>query len=370
MAPRPKRTLAHPLSGADPSTLIRALTANGGVDRASLLRLAGIVGSVAGRLPFSALERVYADLAVPKRLDQPPVFIVGHWRSGTTHLYNIMAKGEFAYVPPIATGLPWDLLLIGGLFRPLLEKALPKGRAIDNVAVTPDSPQEDEIALASMTTLSFYHALYFPSRFEEHLNAGLFFEGVEDERVAAWERRVRHLYAKLVLAQNGRRLLIKNPVYTGRVAQLSRMFPGAKFINMVRDPYDIFVSMRNFYARLLPELALQDHAHVDIDRAVLTVFPELMRRLRADAAALPGGDFVELRYEELDADPLDTVRRAHAALDLQGFETSIDDFRRYLDGIRSYRKNDFRMPPEVIELVNSHWAEEIEALGYEVRTPA
>ncbi|WP_417515576.1 sulfotransferase family protein [Minwuia sp.] len=359
--------MKHPLSGADPATFLKALLGNRGVAKGQALRTAAIAGAVLGRTPFTLAERLYCAARLPVDLEQPPIFIVGHWRSGTTHLYNIMAKGDFAYVPPVATGLPWDLLLIGGLFRPLLEKALPKSRAIDNVPVTPDAPQEDEIAIANMTVQSFYHALYFPERFERHLRAGLFFEGVDQAGVAEWERQVRHLYAKLVHDQGGRRLLIKNPVYTGRVAQLARMFPGARFVNMVRDPYDIFVSMRNFYVKLLPELALQGYAHVDVDEAVLSVFPELMQRLRQDAVELPAGHFVELRYEELDTDPLATVQRAYDALGLQGFETSVESFRTYLGGIKSYRKNDFAMPAEVIEKVNARWADEIEALGYPVR---
>lgn len=361
--------MKHPLSGADPATYFGALIGNGGVSKGHRLKALAIAGAVAGRVPFSLVERAWMAARVPKDLPEPPVFITGHWRSGTTHLYNIMSKGEFAYVPPVATGLPWDLLLIGGLFRPLLEKALPDSRAIDNVPVTPDAPQEDEIALANMTRQSFYHALYFPERFETHFRAGLFFEGVDAADVAEWERQVRHLYAKLVHAQGARQLLIKNPVYTGRVAHLARMFPGAKFINMVRDPYDIFVSMRNFYVKLLPELALQDYSHVDIDEAVLSIFPELMQRFRDDAEGLAEGQMVELRYEDLDADPLGAVRRAYEGVGLKGFETSIDAFRTYLDGIRSYRKNDFALPAEVIEKVNARWANEIEALDYEVRQP-
>lgn len=361
--------MKHPLSGADPATYFGALVANGGASRGQALRALAIGGAVVGRMPFSLVERIWMAVRVPKDLPESPIFITGHWRSGTTHLYNIMAKGNFAYVPPVATGLPWDLLLIGGLFRPLLEKALPDSRAIDNVPVTPDAPQEDEIALANMTRQSFYHALYFPERFEEHLRAGLFFEGVDESSSREWERQVRHLYAKLVHAQDGKRLLIKNPVYTGRVAQLAGMFPGASFINMVRDPYDIFVSMRNFYTKLLPELALQGYSGVDIDEAVLSVFPELMQRMRTDAAGLAEGHFVELRYEELDADPVGTVRRAYEGLGLKGFETSSDAFQAYLDGIRTYRKNDFAMPAEVIEKVNARWTDEIEGLGYQVRQP-
>jgi len=54
--------------------------------------------------------------------------------------------------------------------------ALPSDRHVDNVAVTPDSPQEDSIALASMIPLSYYHGLYFPQRFSIISIEGFFFK--------------------------------------------------------------------------------------------------------------------------------------------------------------------------------------------------
>ena len=49
------------------------------------------------------------------------------------------------------------MLTLGRWLEPLLLKTLPSERFIDNVPVMPDSPQEDEIALANMTEPSFYH---------------------------------------------------------------------------------------------------------------------------------------------------------------------------------------------------------------------
>ena len=69
----------------------------------------------------------------------PPLFIVGHWRSGTTHLYNVLSRSPaFGYVPPIATGLPWDMLGLARLLRPLLERALPPERFVDSLPVRPE----------------------------------------------------------------------------------------------------------------------------------------------------------------------------------------------------------------------------------------
>ena len=91
----------HPLSGSDLRTLGRALAESGGVGWRSLPQAALVVAAVLARLPFSLWERG----EVRRRLDRaaepaPPIFIVGHWRSGTTHLFNIMSRGGFAYVTP------------------------------------------------------------------------------------------------------------------------------------------------------------------------------------------------------------------------------------------------------------------------------
>ena len=121
---------AHPLSGADLATLAGAFGAGGRPDRWG--RAAAVWGAALGRAPLSALERALTDRSLPRIEDMaPPVFILGHWRSGTTHLYNVMAEGGWGYVPPVATGLPWDLFGIARVLRPLLERQLPETRYID-----------------------------------------------------------------------------------------------------------------------------------------------------------------------------------------------------------------------------------------------
>ncbi|MEO0999590.1 MAG: sulfotransferase, partial [Pseudomonadota bacterium] len=242
--------MAHPLSGADLATLAAVFRAAGpGVRRGAA---AGIWASALGRWPATALERALISARLPEVGEMPPpVFILGHWRSGTTHLYNTMVQsGAWGFVPHVATGLPWDLFGLARLTRPILERQLPETRWIDNIPVTPESPQEDEIAVANMSPVSFYHALYFPAKFDAFLDRGLFFEGLGAAEVAAWEARFTYLMRKLALHQ-GKPLLIKNPVHTARVAILREMFPEAKFIHIHRNPFDVFLSMRNFYARLL-----------------------------------------------------------------------------------------------------------------------
>jgi hypothetical protein len=362
-AHRPR--LAHPLCGANLTTLVSALTAGGGVASGRRPQAAIALAACLARLPFTALERLY----VAGRLRRapplaPPIFIVGHWRSGTTHLTNLMSQAGFGYVPPLAAGLPWDLLGLARLFRPLLERALPGERFIDRIPVTPTSPQEDEIALANMTTLSYYHGLYFPRRFAAAFERGLFFDGCAAEEIVAWQRCQRSFLAKLALAQPGRRLLIKNPAYTARLAMLHEMYPGAKFIHIHRNPHEIFDSMRNFYDKLLRELALQTYAHIDIDRHILATFARMMDRHLAEAPELPEGSYVELAYEDLVADPMAALSEIYERLGLEGFEEARPRFAAYLNSVCDYRTNRYDTSAQSAALVEAHWSRFLDHWGY------
>lgn len=348
--------MAHPLCGANPATLYSVIQRAGLPEKPASAAMIAL--SVAARWPFSTAERMVMESRLPAAGEMaPPVFILGHWRSGTTHLYNIMAKsGAFGFVPPVATGLPWDLFGLAKAFNPLLERALPEHRYIDNIPVTPDSPQEDEIAVANMSDLSFYHGIYFPRAFDDLVRRGLFFDGCKPDEVEAWKKRFVYLMRKLYLHQGGKPLLIKNPVYTGRLAMLREMFPDAKFVHIHRNPYDVFVSMRNFYKKLFAEFALQGYGHVDIDETILSVYARMMTALQEDAADMPAGRYIELRYADLDAHPLESVEQVYSALSLPGFEAARPKFEAYLASVKSFEKNKFAYSDEAAAKVESRLA--------------
>lgn len=361
--------MAHPLSGADLGTLARVFAAGGRPDRWAAA--AGIWASALARAPISALEWLALRGRLPSIAEmEPPVFILGHWRSGTTHLTNLMAHGGFGFVPPIATGLPWDIFGIARALRPFLERQLPETRYIDNIPVRPDSPQEDEIAVANMSPLSFYHGIYFPAAFDRLVDRGLFFEGCGPAEIAAWEARFTYLLRKLSKDQ-GRRLLIKNPVYTGRPARLARLFPGAKFVHIHRNPFDVFLSMRNFYDKLIAEFALQDRpADLDIDATILRVYARMMTAFDRETAGWGAPGFIEIAYDDLDRAPMETLGRIYETLGLAGFAEAEPRFRAYLASVARYEKNAFRGDRAAVEKVRAVCGPWIERWGYAVPEPA
>jgi hypothetical protein len=360
----------HPLSGSNIRTLVHALVENKGVSRRAAPQAGLALAATLARWPFTAVEKVY----VARRLTRagampPPIFIVGHWRSGTTHLYNIMSKGGFGFVQPLAAGMPWDLLGLVRAARPLLERKLPSDRYIDSIPVTPDSPQEDEVAIANMTRISFYHALYFPDFFEHHFNRGVFFDGCSEEDIEEWRDAFVYFLRKVWLQQGRRRLLIKNPVYTARVAMLREIFRGAKFIHVFRNPYEVLQSMQNFYEKLLRQFALQDYGALPIDRVILKTYSRMMAGLIRETEHLPDDEFIEIRYEKLEQSPLAEIKRVYETFDLPGFATARPAFESYLVSIRTYKKNRYAFSEKNLRLVEREWGCYLDRWQYQ-RPPA
>lgn len=357
--------MAHPLSGANIGTLWRAFGAGGWPIRWGAA--AAIWAAALGRAPISALEAALVHNRLQAAADMaPPIFILGHWRSGTTHLYNTMVHGGFGFVPPVAVGLPWDMYGIARALRPLLERALPETRWIDRIPVTPTAPQEDEIGIASMTDLSFYHGIYFPKQFDRLIDRGLFFDGCAPADITQWEARFTLFLRKLAGLQPSP-LLIKNPVYTARPAHLRKLFPGAKFIHIHRNPFDVFLSMRNFYSRLLEVMALQNcPADLDIDATILRVYARMMTAFDQQTRGWGAPDFVEIPYAVLDRTPMDALARIYDGLDLPDFATASPKFQAYLDTVKTFEKNNFRGDQAAIEKVSAHWGRWVEKWGYQV----
>ena len=96
------------LAFTDPVTLLRILRNNGGFDarytgRVLILFLVSIV-----MLPFNALEwLLFRRKIAQTELSDSPLIILGHDRSGTTHLLNLLSLDpQFAYTRPSQMVLP------------------------------------------------------------------------------------------------------------------------------------------------------------------------------------------------------------------------------------------------------------------------
>lgn len=353
----PWHRVFHPLCGADPCTLLRLVLHHGPPSATGAPAYAVALATSLLRLPFTALD-LALEAARPTRV-APPVFILGFPRSGTTHLHNLMAaSGAFATAPPVLAAMPWEARTLAPIAKIFIDPYLPRTRLIDGVAMGPEAPTEDEVGLANLSPLSYFHAVYFPRHFAREYRDGLA-GAPAPQRV----RAIRRYVAALGRRAKGRPLLLKNPAYTAQLSTLLALFPGARIVHIHRDPRSVFASSRRALHRTMRELALQDFADADIDAAVLETYPLAMRAFRKQAAQLPSGTLAEVAFEEVTADPKGVLRRLWRVLDLPAPPDALSRVEAHLAEVAGFRPEGARLSPAELRRLEAAWPEEMALYG-------
>jgi hypothetical protein len=327
--------------------------------------LFAFAASALARAPFSMIDRWIVSRKRGAEKLESPVFIVGYWRSGTTHFHNLLSQSpELGIITPVGSGLPDELLTLGTWLKSFLKMGLPEDRGIDEVAVTPKSPQEDEIPIANLQPLSIFQAFYFPAKFHENFKRGVFFDGVTPAEIERWKKQMLYFFQKVAIHQGIQPLLIKNPVYMARVKLLREIWPDARFIHIYRSPYRVYRSNMQYYPKMIHELGLQPYNMADIEPVVLHSYPRMMEKLYDDVEDLPDNQFMEVRYEELDENPLNVLERVYNRLNLPSWSTARPYTEAYLKSIADYSKNSYSYSPEDYEKVDKHWGKYVQRWGY------
>jgi hypothetical protein len=353
------------LAGGSFSNWLGLLKDHGGVDPRYWPRLAYVSAVAMLGAPIRAYERMkFGAMVECTEIHEPPIFILGHWRSGTTYVQRLVAQNpEFAIVNFIHTMIP-GLFLTGGLFKFILRTSLPKTRPMDNVEIGPEFADEEEYALGNLSPYSFYHALSFPKRMREIFDRGVLFEGVSDRVKARWLSTYYRFLKKVSFSSGGRQLLLKNPANTARVGMLLELFPEAKFIHVYRNPFVVYSSTINWLDKEMVPTALQDVNEDVIREAALTNYEKLMRKYLAERSLIPEGHLVEVRFEDVEADPLAETLRIYRSLGLTMSAQTRTRLESYIASTADYKKNRYHLSPDLVAKIQERWGFAIDAWGY------
>lgn len=347
----------HPLGGADWATFRSVLRENGPYDpRKRWIRML-MHAVVLARVPFYRSERRLHDAAIRSTaLERPPIFLVGHWRSGTTHTHNLLSQDpQFAWINFLQTAMPWDFLGKLKIAPPIIERFLPQKRGMDNVDLSLDSPQEEEMALGNLGPLCYYYCYYFPRRIDEHYRRSILFEGVSPDELSHFADTYRFLLRKLTYAHEGRQLLLKNPASTARIRWLKEQFPNARFVHIVRNPYAVYASTRRHFRYTLPGFAWEPFDHLDTERITLEHYRLLMTGYLEQRDAIPSEDLIEVRYEEIVRNPLDVLESIYDRFDIGGWAQAAERIAAYLGEKRGYQRNRYQMRSGEIDRIRREW---------------
>lgn len=357
--------LMHPLAASSFLNLL-ALVKAYGCDARFAPRLLYLMAVTLSRQPVMwAADAVYGRRLARQPIEPPPIFIIGHWRSGTTHLQNLLScDPQFGRVTLLQAAMPHEYLLLPAFVKDRLGRMLPPRRLMDDVPVAADVPWEEELALTATSRLSFYHVSFFPRCMDRVFDEAVMLDGGDARRVAEWQRHYLAFLKKVQFLQPGLRLLLKNPANTARVGLLRRMFPGAQFIHIHRNPYKVFASSVHLYQKAQEAWGLHATSREAIVRHVLRIYPELMHAFFARRGELGDRELVELSFQSLQSDPLGTLQRIYRGLALPGFDAAAPRFQAYLESQRNYRKNNLPLSEPERDAVARRWGDIFEQLGY------
>lgn len=301
-----------------------------------------------------------------KPLEHDPVFILGHWRSGTTFVHNVLSCDQhFGYCTTYQTVFPHFMMFGQGFFKVFVRWIMPSKRPTDNMELLPDQPQEEEFALQNMSPYNYYNFWIFPKRMREFAHRFLTFEQATEEEKAGFHATFDKLMRIALWNTKGTQFLSKNPPHTARIREILKKYPNAKFIYLVRNPYTVFNSTHSFFTNTIKPLELHSISEKEMDQNILDIYNVMYDRYQEDKHLIPEGNLIEVKFEDFEADALGMTEKIYDALSLPGFEEARPAIEKYVGAKRGYKKNKYDYPQELIEMVNAHWGRAIADYGYE-----
>ncbi|MBI4526100.1 MAG: sulfotransferase [Deltaproteobacteria bacterium] len=299
------------------------------------------------------------------RIREDPLFIIGHWRTGTTFLHQLLALDDrHTYPNTYECFAPNHFLLTERFFTRWLSALLPKRRPMDNMPVGWERPQEDEFALCMLGLPSPYLTIAFPNhapQCQEYFDL----EGLSPEALYRWKKGFMGFLRRLTL-KSPKRLVLKSPPHTCRVRVLVEMFPDARFVHIVRDPYVVFPSTMNMRKSLYEAHGLQRPTFSGLEEYVFGTFNHLYENVDAARKLIDPARFYEIRYEDLVRDPVGEMRGLYEHLRLGGFDEVEPRLKRYLAAIAGYETNRYQLSPRLRAEITRRLGWVIRKYGYEI----
>ncbi len=307
----------------------------------------------------------YGNKIAKTRIDLDPIFILGHWRSGTTLLHELMVVDpQFASPSTYQCFAPWHFLISEWTFVRFGNFLIPNKRPMDEMAAGWELPQEDEFALMNLEAPTPYLSLAFPQEPPPHLDM-LDMDGVAKTKLDRWRQCLDWFVKTLTVRHPGKRLVMKSPPHTGRIDEILKLFPKARFVHLTRDPRKLFFSTVRLWRTLEEVQGLQKpRSDAQLREFVWNGLTRMYKAFDAQYKLVPPGQLIELRYEDLVADPIRALENIYRDLNLGDFERVRDQLRQKLSDHHKYQANKHSIDPETEREILERWGDYAQKYGY------
>lgn len=357
----------EPLAGSTFTNLLRLLAQNKfKVGIIGLLRLLYSIVLSLILAPLSFYEKITCDKKIKNtKIEKPPIFIIGHWRSGTTYLHNLMSQNlDFAYPTTFQTITPGLFLKFEKQIKPIVASSLPATRPQDSIVLGADLPQEEEYGIGNISPYSFYHGWCFPKNRDFYYKF-VHLDSIGKNRINDWKKTYLYYLKKVTLSHNGKQLVLKNPSNTSRVRLLLEIFPDAKFIHIYRNPYHTYLSMiRNIDKEMTLYCLQKPSDEEDFEMAMIKMYNKMYEKYFLEKKLIPEGNLIEVRYEDLINEPYKVIKNIYQELKLPSFEEYQKNLNSYIETQSKISTHKYELDKEQKNKIYKHFKKTINLWKY------
>ena len=316
--------------------------------------------------PFQLWEYlVYYKRVKNLKFSRPPVFIVGHWRSGTTHLHNMLTLDpKYGFLSTYQALFP-NNLSSKWLFKTFMKINMPEKRPTDNMKMSVDYPQEDEFAFSNCQENAYYNFFYFPEHYKRFFERSVLHKNLKKREIIRWYNEYDKLLKKALINSGREQLIVKNPVNTARIDKLLELYPDAKFIYIYRNPATVFYSTRNFLRKWFPTLWFHEVDNTFIDEMIFDTYIKIMELYEKYKTLIPPENLLEIRFEDFEKNPLQEIERIYDILLKEDFNQVEPLLARYSNAQKDYKKNQYSTDRLTVEKIKERWGKYIKKYNYE-----
>jgi len=305
-------------------------------------------------------KAIYNDLLKKYKLPDDPIIIIGHWRTGSTFLHQLLALDPNLVTTNVFQGsIPDSFLISRKSYEPIMGIALKGTRPMDQVKLSMDEPLEDEYALFRLCSYSPLKRLVFPkdkTYFLKHYPGFL----PEGRKLEAWRNAVIYFYKKLTI-NNNRTILIKNPFHSLRMEILNDIFPKARYIHIIRHPHKVVPSTIRMWDIVGKQNAMNTRWKKPTIKEVSKLLNEMLLKIESDFKKLPANKYYEIKFEDLEKDPVEHIKTLYHHLNVQFSDEFEEQLGQFLISVKGYQKNKYATPEgerlEINNILNT-WMEE------------
>ena len=306
--------------------------------------------------PLRLAEIIIFDWRIHRhQLKEDPIFILGHWRSGTSHLQQLLSKDANYSTSTLFQLIFADSYCLSQRWlEPILNKFCKKLKttySFQRIPLRLNLAAELDPGLCTiMSPYAYTWGHLFPWNFQYWSQMLV----LNDEKKAkGWIKDYDYLIKKLSFFYK-KRLIIKSPGDTARFHLLLKQYPNAKFIYIHRSPISVFYSNRYLWSVIQKENSFQKISLAKIDRHIINNYQITLSQYLKTRSNLNEDALIEIRFEALLQSPLSTLDAIFNQLKL-GIPDQ-EAVRSYIQKTSGHKVKEYKGEKSIESLIRRAWA--------------